>query len=315
MAERGMRLDKSVTPAISYIGFNWDDPVVGQKGGERSRKLRQAMSLVVDVEEYTRLFYNGRGVKAESLLPPGIFGYDASYRNPYRKLDVGAAKRLLVEAGYPGGIDAETKLPLRLTFDVPDTTAEGRLRFQFFVNQWRKIGVNVEIAATNYNKFQEKVRDGAYQIFQWGWVADYPDPENFTFLLWSEMARSKNEGPNTANFAHPRYDELFLAMKTRQNDAERQRIIGEMLKVLERERPWIELFYPEAYALYHGWLTNVKPAGLSIPTHKYHDARPSRRAELRKRWNEPILWPAYLLVVLAVGVVAPGVRTYLKERQ
>ena len=315
MAERGMQLDKSVTPAIYYIGFNWDDAVVGKKGGDRSRKLRQAMSLCVDVKEYLRLFLNGRGVKAESLLPPGIFGHDPDYENPYRRLDIEAAKKLLVEAGYPGGIDPETKAPLRLTFDVPDTSTEGRLRFQFFVNHWRKIGINVEIAATNYNKFQEKVRDGAYQIFQWGWVADYPDPENFMFLLWSEMARSKNEGPNTANFSDPKYDAQFSAMKTRQNDAERERIIRGMIGILERERPWIELFYPEAYTLYHGWLEHVKPAGLSIPMHKYYDVNPHRRAELRKRWNEPIVWPAYLLAALAVAVVLPGVKTYFKERQ
>ena len=59
------------------------------------------------------------------------------------------------------------------------------------------------------------MRRGAYQIFLWGWVADYPDPENFLFLLWSAMARSKNGGPNTANFADPRYDALFQQMKAR----------------------------------------------------------------------------------------------------
>jgi hypothetical protein len=88
-----------------------------------------------------------------------------------------------------------------------------------------------------------------------------------------------------------------------------------MQAILEVERPWIELFHPEAYTLFHGWLNNVKPAGLSIPTHKYYDVEPKRRAELRARWNRPILWPAYLLAALAVVVIVPGVRTYLRERQ
>ena len=52
-----------------------------------------------------------------------------------------------------------------------------------------------------HSYFQDKVRKGAYQVFQWGWVADYPDPENFLFLLYGPMARTRSGGPNTANFA------------------------------------------------------------------------------------------------------------------
>ena len=91
------------------------------------------------------------------------------------------------------------------------------MRFQFFVNAWNRLGLDVEIAATTYNQFQEKVRKNAYQIFMWGWIADYPDPENFLFLLWGPLANSKSHGSNTANFADPRYDELFARMKVAEN--------------------------------------------------------------------------------------------------
>src|SRR5207344_290207 len=87
MAARGMRLEKSVDPDVYYIGFNMDDPVVGTPAGEKGRKLRQAMSLVVDSREFARIFNNGRGVPAQSPVPPGIFGYEADYANPYRQVD------------------------------------------------------------------------------------------------------------------------------------------------------------------------------------------------------------------------------------
>ena len=167
------------------------------------------MSLAIDSAEYSRLFQNGRGLSAQSPLPPGLFGYDADYENPFRKTDLDRARRLVAEAGYPDGIDPATGQPLRLTFDTPDTSAQGKLRFQWFANQWRKVGLDVRVEATNYNKFQDKVRNGAYQIFMWGWVADYPDPENFLFLLTSDMARSVNNGPNTANFQNAGFDRLF----------------------------------------------------------------------------------------------------------
>jgi len=315
MQALGMRLEKEVAPAVYYLGFNMEDAVVGGGAGERGRKLRQAMSLAADAAEWTRLFLNGRGIPAQSPLPPGIFGYDGDYRNPYRRVDLEGARRLLAEAGYAGGIDASTGKPLRLTFDTYQTSAQGLIQVQFFVDAWRRIGIDVQVAATNYNQFQEKVRNGAYQIFMWGWVADYPDPENFFFLLWSEMARSKNEGPNTTNFSDPRYDELFVAMKSRDNDAERLRIIREMTAILERERPWIELFHPEDYTLYHDWLANVKPFGISFPTTKYRDLDPLERARLRAAWNEPLVWPAWALLAAAVAITIPGVVTFYRERQ
>jgi oligopeptide transport system substrate-binding protein len=315
MQRLGMRLDKSVETTVFYIGFNLEDKVVGHAGGEKSRKLRQAMSLVVDSDEWLRLFTNGRGIPAQSPLPPGLFGYDEAYRNPYRKVDVARAKRLLAEAGYPGGIDPATKRPLHLTYDIGDTSPELRQMVQFHVNRWRELGIDVEVAATTYNKFQQKVREGAYQVFQWGWAADYPDPENFLFLLWSAMARSKNNGPNSANFQNAAYDRLFLEMKSMDNTPARREKIQQMLGILEEERPWIELYHRESYSLYHGWFAANKSAGLSLQTLKYADVDPKLRQQRREEWNRPVLWPVYLFGLLALMVVVPGVRSYLKERQ
>lgn len=315
MTSRGMRLDKSVEPAVYYLGFNLDDEVVGSPGGERARLLRQAMSLATDVGEYLRIFLNGRGIPAESPLPPGLFGYDETYRNPFRKVNLDKARVLLEQAGYPGGIDPATKRPLRLTFDVPDTSPEARVRFVFWTNQWRKLGIDVVLSATNYNKFQEKVRDGAYQVFPWGWVADYPDPENFLFLLTGPMARSVSGGPNSANFKNAEYDALFERMKTMENGPERLELIRQMRTISERERPWIELFHPEKYALLHGWLEGLKPMGLSVPTKKYYAVDSNARAAARESWNRPILWPAYLLVLLVALFIFPAIRTFFKERQ
>ncbi len=314
MAERGMRLEKSVEPGIYYLGFNMDDPVVGAPAGERGRKLRQAMSLVIDIDELSRLFLNGRGVPANSPVPPGLFGYDPEYRNPYREVDVERAKQLLIEAGYPGGIDAETGRPLKLGFDTPDTTSTAQLRSQFHIDAWRSIGIDVELRATTYNQFQEKMRNGAFQLFRWGWIADYPDPENFLFLLESSNGRTRSGGPNTANFSNAEYDALFAEMKDRPNDERRGELIREMQSILERERPWIELYHPEDYSLVSPWLENVKPFGMSYPMLKYYDIDPDERARLRAEWNQPIVWPAYALAGLSVLIVVPGIFTFFRER-
>lgn len=315
MAASGMRLLKSVGPSIFYMGFNMDDGVVGHEGGDSARKLRQAMSLVIDSGEYTRLFMNGRGINAQSSVAPGLFGYDPDYINPYRVIDLDRARSLLAEAGYPNGIDPATGEPLTLSFDTYRTNSQGLLQAQFFTDAWAEIGIRVKIAATNYNQFQEKVRRGAYQIFEWGWIADYPDPENFLFLFQGAMSRTASGGPNTANFSDPEFDRMFEKMKGSENTPERYQLVRDMVALLEEERPWIELFHRELYTLAQPWLKNIKPMGMSASTYKYRDIDPVERAELRKAWNEPVTWPIWLVALLAIAIIVPGVKTYMRERQ
>ncbi len=314
MASLGIQLERTVTLGTYYIGFNMVDPVVGSAGGERSRKLRQAMSLAIDADEFLRVFLNGRGIPAQSPLPPGLFGYEDDYRNPFRSVDLARARSLLAEAGYPNGVDPGSGRALRISFDTGDTSVQARLRYQFLVESWRRLGLDVEIEATSYNQFQDKVRRGAHQLYFWGWVADYPDPENFLFLLWGPMGQTASGGPNSSNFADPRYDALFDAMKDRPNDATRDATIRAMRALLETERPWIELFHPEDYALTHGWLHNVKATGLTVPIWKYYDVDPPVRASLRVAWNQPVRWPAFALAGFGVALLVPAVATYLRER-
>jgi hypothetical protein len=88
-----------------------------------------------------------------------------------------------------------------------------------------------------------------------------------------------------------------------------------MRALLEWERPWIEFYHRESYALYQPWVRNVKPLGMSFFTLKYRDIKPQQRTLLREQWNRPVLWPAYALGVLAVAVVVPGIVTFFRERQ
>ena len=313
IAARGLQLGKTTLATVYYLGFNMDDAVVGAAAGDRGRALRQSMSLAIDADQFLRLFTNGRGLAAQSPLPPDIFGYDPAYRNPYRTVDLVRAAERLRAAGYPDGIDPATGRPLHLTLDVNDTAARSLLMFQFFRDSWKRLGLDVEITATDYNAFQDKMRTGAYQIFWWGWGADYPDPENFLFLLYGPMGRTRSGGPNNANFADPAYDGLFTRMRVRENDAERAALIAEMRAILERECPWIAVYHSEDYTLSQSWLHHVKPSALTLPTAKYLAVDPGERDRLRQAWNPPIRWPAYALLALAAAFAGPAVHRAWRE--
>src|SRR5262249_59582196 len=113
--------------------------------------------------------------------------------------------------------------------------------------------------------------------------------------------------------ANGEWDGLVLAMGDAPDGPERLRLIQEMRGILERERPWVELFHPESYALIHGWVHNAKPLGMSFSTLKYRDVDVALRARKRLEWNKPVRWPVWALLGIAAVVFAPAVRTVVKR--
>ena len=111
--------------------------------------------------------------------------------------------------------------------------------------QFEKLTIQLVIRATDWNRFQDKIRKGNTQIFRLGWNADYPDPENFLFLLHGPQSRAKSQGENAANYANPEFDRLFEQMKNMPNSPERQKIIDRMVDIARVDAPWIWGVHPE----------------------------------------------------------------------
>lgn len=314
MAAQGITLSTSVATSTMYTGFNWLDPVVGGNS-ERATKLRRAIAIAVDFEEFISIFANGRGIAAQSPLPPGIFGYRDGEAgvNPYiydwvdgkpvRK-PIAEAQRLLAEAGYPGGVDAASKQPLVIHLDTTANGVGNKSRLDWLRKQFDKLGVQLDVRSTDYNRFQDKIRRGDTQMFYFGWNADYPDPENFLFLLQGAQAKVGHGGENAANYGNPEYDRLFEQMRNMENGQQRQAIIDRMLEIARRDGPWLWGFHPKNYVLQHGWLHNVKPNVMANNKLKYWRVDATRRDALRRAWNQPERWPLWLIggVLLLSGL-------------
>lgn len=325
MQKQGIRLSTSVAVSTYYMGFNMLDPVVGGMS-ERARKLRQAISIAVDYEEYISIFQNGRGIPAQSPLPPGIFGfrdgkdginpvvYTWDGLRPQRK-PIEAARQLLAEAGYPNGIDGKDGTPLVLYFDVTARGAEAKSTLDWYQNQFAKINVQLQVRPTDYNRFQDKIRKGNAQIYEWGWHADYPDPENFLFLLHGAQSKVKTQGENASNYANPEYDRRFEQMKNMPNSAERQAIIDRMIEVLRQDAPWLWGFHPKDYALYHAWYRNLKPNKIAYNTLKYQRIDSALREQKRREWNAPLWWPLALGALVLIAFALPAVIAWRRRER
>jgi len=308
MKVQGITLNTAVATSTMYTGFNWLDPVVGGNS-ERATKLRRAIAIAVDFEEFISIFANGRGISAQSPIPPGIFGFkegkDGINRYVYDWVDgtpkrrsIAEAKRLLAEAGYPNGVDAKTKQPLVIHLDTTANGVGNKSRLDWIRKQFDKIGVQLDVRSTDYNRFQDKIRRGDTQMYYYGWNADYPDPENFLFLLHGPQGKVKQGGENASNYNNPEFDRLFEQMKNMDNSPARQAIIDQALEILRRDSPWLWGYHPKQYVLQHGWLHNIKPNIMANNKLKYWRVDAAQREQLRSQWNRPAYWP------LALGFIA-----------
>ncbi|MGY0216735.1 ABC transporter substrate-binding protein [Endozoicomonadaceae bacterium StTr2] len=327
LESRNIIVDEEIRPSIFYTGFNMRDPVVGGYT-EDKRKLRQAISIVYNDQEYIDIFRNGIGQLAHGPIPPGLYGYkggkegmntyvfdwDETTKSPKRK-SVEYAAKLLAEAGYPNGRNAKTGEPLILYMDT--TASDASPRSDWIKKQLAKINIQLEFRVTDYPRFKEKMRAGNTQMFGWGWLADYPDPENFLFLLDSRqgLVKCQCDGSNSTNYDNPEFDSLYDQVKTLPNGPERLAAIEQMVEIVQRDSPWIWGFNRKDYYLANNWVKNTKRHGISQGTLKYVRLDQEARAHQQVAWNSPNVLPLFGATGLLLAIVLPGISFYRRRQK
>lgn len=326
MQKKGIEFLNVIEPTIFYFAFNMADPLVGGYS-QKQRKLRQAISIAINTEEYISIFLNGRGIPAQGPIPPGLFGTVEGEAgiNPYlynwvngraERKSIEEAKKLLAEAGYPNGRDAKGQ-SLKIHYDTAATGPDSKSVLNWYRKQLAKLGIELIIRSTDYNRFQDKVRGAKVQTFSWGWNADYPDPENFLFLLAGVNApiNTNGMGVNGANYDRKEYNDLFQQVKTMSNSPERLALIQKMVRILQEDAPWSWGFHPKSLALYHSWYGNVWANPLANNTIKYKKIYPQLRLEKQQHWNQPIMWPFIVVILLLIGSIYPLMRAYQNRQK
>lgn len=270
LEERGVRLLRVPEFEIRYIGFNFNDPVLG-----KNLKLRQALSLAYDVSARVR-YTGGQLIPAQGPLPEGVAGYDPAYRNPYARVDVEKAKQFLDEAGYRNGIGADGK-PLKLNFDMTGNGPFYRQVGELAAADFAKLGIEVTPVMNNKPRFFEKLKRGELQLFYLSWIGDYPDAENFFQLFYSGNV----SGCNRTGFSDPDFDRMYEAAAAMPDSPERIELFRRMTRYLGEKCVWIYEGIPVSCQLCHDWLENYVPHDFPYDRLKYLSVSPERRAELK----------------------------------
>jgi len=265
----GITAEKVVELSLTYHTFNMENPLF-----KNNIKLRQAMALAFDVKKYNELFYNGMATLAQSVLPPDLAGYDANYKNPYLTFDIPKAKKLLAEAGYPGGKGLEP-------IDFYSTaSSESRQMGEAFRDMMAVIGVVIRVNTVPWTELQQLVTKRQAPMFAMAWGADYPDAENFFQILYGP---NKAPGANGTNYDDPKFNAMLEKALVMQDSPARTKLYREINYYVAEQMPMIFGNHRVGFALRHGWMKNVKAHEFSSGMAKYFDIDLDKKFELYQK--------------------------------
>jgi ABC-type transport system substrate-binding protein len=252
--------------SMEYFFFNMSDPLVG-----KNRALRAAIALAFDNAGFIAEMRNGRGAVLRSPVPLPIAGSQNDVATDWFDHDLEAAKRMLVEAGYPGG----KGLP-PITIEYRASNSMLRQEFEYRRANLAKIGIKLLPNFQTFSAFLDRVDRGNFQMMSGGWQADYPDAENFYQLLYS---KNKRPGPNAGAYNSPEYDALFEQIRSMPNGPERYALFSKMVSLLKRDVPMIFTYSPIAVGMNQRWVKNFKRNMMIDTPFKYFDVDTAKQSK------------------------------------
>lgn len=235
--------------SLLYYGFNmlkepFGVPPEKQNDPEAHRKaklLRYAANYAIDKDYIVNDIIKKQGVPYNKIIPPGLGDYRNPTDTPDFQYNPTKAAELLKEAGYPNG---EGLPPITLWFNKegshPDVAAAAQ-------NDLKKVGITVDTRTMEWASYLEAVNAGEPQMYRLGWVQDYPDPDNWLWILF----HSANHGPlgNNSFYTNPEVDKLLDQAQVSTDHAERMRLYQRAESIILNDAVWIPIWHGINYLL------------------------------------------------------------------
>jgi len=242
--------------SVFYIGLNVDHPPFDDP------KVRQAMNYAIDLQSIAENVLDNRVTPATGVIPPGFPSYNENLRSYSYNPDL--AMELLQSSTYADAL-ASGDFP-RITLTISGSFgATIPTYLEVMLEQWRGLGIEIDIQQTEWATFLQDVNERKYQMFSLGWIADYPDPENFLDLLF----HSENQNNHTA-YSNPEVDRLLEEARVERDPDRRHELYNQVEQMVVDDAAWVWTWYRgEGYALIKPEVSDYFLLQMSIPKYRY----------------------------------------------
>ncbi|HSN20521.1 MAG TPA: ABC transporter substrate-binding protein [Usitatibacter sp.] len=288
LAKKGVRATPDEVAYVTYTTFNMRSEIGGKPnavGGYTPERvaLRRAIALGFRIDDEIAILDKHQSVRAQSPLPPSVDGYDPDFRSPTLEYDPAKAKALLDMFGYvdrDGDGYRENPDGSPLSFDHASApTVRERQRNELWKKSMDEIGIRVTFhKVEKIPDLRQQARFGKVQSFSYGWIADYPDGEDFLQLLYGGSIGQSNY----AMFDLPEYNALYEKAKRMPPGPERDALYTRMVKLIMVYMPWMVETYKAQTVLVQPWLLGYKKHPFMIEPWKYLDIDLAREAAERR---------------------------------
>ncbi|MXZ92294.1 MAG: peptide ABC transporter substrate-binding protein [Chloroflexi bacterium] len=241
---------------VFYVGLNTAEPPF------EDPKVRQALNYAVDLQSIADNVYDGRLSPARGVIPRGFPSYTENLRSYEYNPDL--ARELLQQSTYADAL-ASGDFP-RITLTISGSFGAAVPQYlEVMLEQWRSLGIEVEIQQTEWATFLEEVNEKQYHMFTLGWIADYPDPENFLDLLFHSESNN-----NHTNYSNPEVDRLLEEARIERDRERRFEIYNQVEQMILDDAPWVWTWFSgEGYALIKPEVSDYFLLQMSIPKYRY----------------------------------------------
>lgn len=241
----------SMFPELSlfYIGFNTQKPPFDNVD------IRKAFCHAVNKERVIKLTLKEMVIEADGILPPNIPGYNKNLQG--LDYDIATAERLITSSKYGSAADLP---PITLTTsgwggNIPEYLGA-------IIQDWHQnLGVEVTVRQLEPEVFPYHLKEEVDEMFISGWIADYPDPQNFLDLLFHTGAEY-----NTGNYTNPDLDTLLDQASVEPDETARLALYQKAEQILVNEAPCLPLWFGQNYVLVKPYVKNYKLTDFGIPS-------------------------------------------------
>ena len=211
---------------VSYIGLNLDRPPLDDP------KVRRALNLAIDRRTIASTVLQGLVVSSSGIIPPGFPSYNPNLLGYEYNPDL--ARQLLRESMYGPDIESMPAMTLAIPGGFGAATS---LDLEVILQAWAEVGIQTEIQQTSWPTFLEDLNVKRYQMFQSGWVANYPDPESFLDVLFHSASSN-----NHTNYSNPQVDALLEQARVEPDQATRFQTYNRIERMILNDAPWVLLW-------------------------------------------------------------------------